>query len=145
MIVRAHHHRRGPRPVTRAATAAVSRATGTAKATAAATQATVSTAIRTQARELYAPVRTYERSTTPAQRGATARRVGRIISRCQAPYLTRLRGARSEFRWWRTISRAGDRTDSFGNDPAAEDRSVAPNTRVSHTSDAESLQLWPGT
>jgi hypothetical protein len=58
----------------------------------------VSAALRAQARELYAPVRTYEHSTTPAERarsGSDARRVGKVISSCQAPYLKRLGGSRA--------------------------------------------------
>jgi hypothetical protein len=53
----------------------------------------LSPALRAQARELYSPVRTYEHSTTPAERarsGSAATRVGRVIDACQAPYVKRL-------------------------------------------------------
>jgi hypothetical protein len=53
----------------------------------------VSPALRAQARELYAAVRRYERSTTPTERArsrAAARHVGKVIDACQAPYLKKL-------------------------------------------------------
>ena len=53
----------------------------------------VSPRLRAQARELYAPVRTYEHSTTPAERArprSAATRVGKLIDGCQAPYQKQL-------------------------------------------------------
>jgi hypothetical protein len=46
-------------------------------------------ALRAQARELYAPVTTYEHSTSPAERSrsrSAAGRVGKVIDSCQRPY-----------------------------------------------------------
>ena len=53
----------------------------------------VSPRLRAQARGLYAAVRTYERSTTPSERArsrSAARRVGKVIDACQAPYQKQL-------------------------------------------------------
>jgi hypothetical protein len=55
-------------------------------------------ALRAQARELYAAVGRYERSTTLAERArarSAARRVGKVIDACQAPYLKRLLSKRA--------------------------------------------------
>lgn len=49
----------------------------------------VSPVLRAQARELYAAVRKYERSTTPTERSRSrvaGRHVGKVISACQTPY-----------------------------------------------------------
>jgi hypothetical protein len=56
-----------------------------------------SPSLRAQARELYAPVSTYEHPTTPAERARSrpaATRVGKVINACQAPYLKRLQNSR---------------------------------------------------
>ena len=58
-------------------------------ALAATATSSASPALRAQARELYAPVRTYERSTTRAQRSrsrSAAGRVGNATNACQRPY-----------------------------------------------------------
>ena len=64
-----------------------------------------SPSLRAQARELYAPVRRYEHSTTAAQRRrsrSAAEHVGKVIDACQAPYLKRLssrQDARLDLLW----------------------------------------------
>jgi len=53
----------------------------------------LSPALRAQAHDLYAPVKSYEQSTSPAQRarsGSAARHVGKMIDACDAPYRDRI-------------------------------------------------------
>jgi hypothetical protein len=66
---------------------------GTSPVLAGTSTSSVSPALRAQARELYGPVKTYEHSTTPAERArsrSASTRVGKVIDACQAPYEKRL-------------------------------------------------------
>jgi hypothetical protein len=81
-----------------ASTLVIALGVGASPALAGTLSSSVSSTLRAQTRELYAPARTYEHSTTPAQRarsGFAARRVGKVIDACDAPYLKRLLGRRA--------------------------------------------------